>query len=169
MNGGARTHFPEAWARFVSFVPKRYRNHPERYYWRMMNSKNQKTAEKYCREWALYETSMLHLVYDLKKAKAETRGKWVVPLSKLEAKYLMHDCFLPKNYIMRNVHKLRNIPVSIVHGRYDFVCTPDMAYALHKALSRSRLFFVTAGHSLSDPEIRSRTMKEIHEMARKHG
>jgi proline iminopeptidase len=167
MNGGARTHFPEAWERFSGNVPNRYRSRPAKFYWRMMNSKSQKTAYKYCFEWALYENSMLHLDYDLKKALKEARGKWVIPLARLEAKYLMNDCFLPKNHILRNANKIKQIPVSLVHGRYDFVCTPDMAYRLHKALPKSKLFFVLAGHSLSDSEIRSRTMIEIHKLAKR--
>ncbi len=169
LKGTPRTHFPEAWERFAGFAPRNYRNNPARYYWKMMNSKRQKTAYKYCYEWALYESSMLKLQYNLASVKKGMRGKWIVPLARLEAKYLMNDCFLPKNYIMRNVHKLKNIPVSIVHGRYDFVCTPDMAYQLHKALPKSKLFFVTAGHSLGDPEIRDRTMKEMALMGKKYG
>ena len=167
LNGGGKTHFPDVWERFVSLVPKNYRSKPAKYYWRMMNSKNQKTVRRYCREWALYEDCMVRLVYDLKKCLKETREKWVIPLAKLEAKYLMNDCFLPKNYIMRNVNKIRDIPFSMVHGRYDFVCTPDMAYTLHKALPKSKLFFVLAGHSSADPEVRKAMMREIHQMAKR--
>jgi proline iminopeptidase len=167
LKGSARTHFPEVWERFVSFVPKRLRNNPAPFYWRMMNSKNAKTSYKFCHEWALYETSMLKLKYDLGRAKKEVHGKWVVSLAKLEAKYLMNDCFLPANYILRNAHRIANIPCSLVHGRYDFVCTPDMAYRLHKALPKSKLHFVIAGHSMSDPEIVSMLMKEMKLMGRK--
>ena len=168
LNGGARTHFPEVWERFVNFVPKRYRKHPARYYWRMMHSKNLKTVKKYCYEWALYESSMVHLIYNPKKVKKETKGNWIVSIAKLEAHYLMRDCFLPPNYIMRNANKMKNIPCSLVHGRYDFVCTPDIAYALHKAMPKSKLFFVLAGHAVGDSEMRTRMMKEIHEMVRKY-
>jgi proline iminopeptidase len=164
LNGLARTHFPEVWERFVSFVPKG--KNPAKYFWKMMNSKNVKIAYKYCKEWALYESNMLHLVYDPKKTAKECVGKWIVPLARFEAKYLMNDCFLPKDYILRNCHKIKNIPTSIVHGRYDFVCTPDIAYKLHKALPKSKLFFVTAGHSISDPAVRNALIKEIHAMAK---
>ena len=36
------------------------------------------------------------------------------------------------NYIMDNVHKLKDIPCSIVQGRYDIECPPDTAFELHK-------------------------------------
>jgi len=168
MSGGAKTHFPDVWERFVRIVPKRHRRHPEFYYWKMMNSKNKKIMKKYCYEWAFYECSMVHLMYNQKTVAKEMRGNWFIPLAKLEAKYLMNDCFLPKNYVLRNVNKIKNIPFSIVHGRYDFVCTPDMAYSLHKALPKSKLFFVLAGHSSADPKIRKAMMREIHAMAKKY-
>jgi len=168
LNGGARTHFPDVWERFVSMVPKRYQKKPSKYYWKMMHSKNEKTVKKYCYEWALYESSMVPLVYNPAKVRKATRGKWVVSIAKLEAHYLMNDCFLPKNYIMKNARKISRIPLSIIHGRYDFVCTPDIAYALHKVLPKSKLFFVLAGHAAGDSEMQSRMMKEIAEMGRKY-
>ena len=167
LNGGSKTHFPEVWQRFSSMVPKRYRKKPISYYWKMMNSKNQKTAYKFCREWAIYEFSLCHLEYNVKNVMKETRGKWVVAFAKIETQYLRNDCFLPRNYILRNIRKIKNIPLSIVHGRYDFVCIPSAAYSLHKALPKSKLFYVTAGHAASDPEMRKRMVKEIHQMAKR--
>jgi proline iminopeptidase len=161
LSGRARTHFPEPWIRFVSHVPQRYRSRPCTYYWKMMRSKNPKTTRKYCQEWALYETSLLSLEYNLSKALKKIKSKFVIPLSLLEAHYIGKNCFLPKNYIIRNVHKLAHIPCSIVHGRYDCVCPPENAYVLHKALPKSRLHFVTAGHSAKDPEIVKLLMREM--------
>ena len=111
---------------------------------------------------------MLSLVYDQKSVRKKLRGNWVVPLARLEAHYLLNDCFLPKNYIISNARRIKNIPTSIVHGRYDFVCTPDMAFKLHKALPKSNLQFVTAGHSSGDPEIVSHLMDEMARIAKKY-
>ncbi|VVB80780.1 2-succinyl-6-hydroxy-2,4-cyclohexadiene-1-carboxylate synthase [uncultured archaeon] len=165
LKGYGRTHFPEVWERFVSFVPKG--RNPSKFYWKMMNSKNPKIARKYCYEWAMYEGNMLHLEYNPEKTAKDYRGRWFIPLARFEAKYLMNDCFLPKDYILKNCHKIQHIPCSIVHGRYDFVCTPEMAYVLHKNLPKSKLFFVTAGHAVSDPAVRDALMREIHLMRRK--
>ncbi len=169
VTGGIRSHFPEVWERFISFVPKKYRKKPGRYYWKMMNSKNSKTMHKYCYEWALLESSIVKLDYDPRLVHRDMRGKWVIAISKLEAEYFMNDCFLPKNYILKNVHKIKNIPLSIVHGRYDFCCPPESAYILHKALPKSKLFFVLSGHAAGEPEMRSRMMMEIADMGRKYG
>jgi len=165
LNGGAKTHFPEVWEQFLSIVPKKHRRNPAKYYWRMMNSRNHLTVKKYCAEWAAYEGSMLHLKVDLNKSCKEARTRSSIALARLEAHYLMNDCFLPRNYIIKNTHKIVHIPTTIVHGRYDFVCTPDMAYRLHHALPKSTLHYVIAGHSASDPEIQKTLVREMKKMA----
>lgn len=165
LKGSPQTHFPDLWESFTSLVPKR--KNILGYYWKMMNSKNRKTALKFCREWALYENSLCKLDYNAKQSLKDVRGNWVIAIARIEAHYFRRNCFLPNNYILKNARKLRNIPCSVVQGRYDFVCPPESAYKLHKALPKSKLFFVTAGHSSADPEIRDALMREIREMGRK--
>lgn len=47
-----------------------------------------------------------------------------------------------------NIEKVKHIPLTIVQGRYDIICTPRVAYELHKAWPSSRLFWIdAAGHS----------------------
>ena len=44
----------------------------------------------------------------------------------------------------------------IVQGRYDMICPPHTAYALHRAWPGSTLRMIqTAGHALSEPGISS--------------
>ncbi|MBI4148547.1 prolyl aminopeptidase [Candidatus Woesearchaeota archaeon] len=168
LNGGARTHFPDVWEQFLSLVPRKHWRNPAQHYWRMMNSKNPKTVKKYCTQWAAYENSMLHLKTNFSEARKSAQGKWAVSLARLEAHYLMNDCFLPRNYILNNAHKIAHIPTTIVHGRYDFMCTPDVAYRLHQALPKSKLYYVLAGHSASDPEIQKTLVREMKKMAVRH-
>ncbi len=166
LTGGVKSYFPEVWERFISNVPKEHKKNPSKFYWKMMNSKNFKTALKWCREWSLYELSALSLHYDEKKALKKSRGKWIVPFARLEAYYLMNDCFLPKDYIIKNARKIKRIPCTIVQGRYDVICPPKTAYSLHKALPKSKFLLVTAGHSSSDSEIQDALVDEMKRMAR---
>lgn len=165
LNGGPKTHFPEEWERFIGNVPKG-KNHLN-YYWKMMNSKNKKTAIRYIREWSFYEESVLRLNPDPKKSRNAVMSHSIIPLAKLEAHYFKNNCFLPKNYIFNNTSKMRKIPLSIIHGRYDFVTTPEHAYFLHKMLPKSKLQFTIAGHSGSDGKNREMMVNQIHEIAKK--
>ena len=50
--------------------------------------------------------------------------------------------------------RIARIPGHIVQGRYDMICPPHTAYALHRAWPGSTLRMIpTAGHALSEPGI----------------
>jgi len=162
LNGGCKTHFPDIWEGFLKLVPEKHRKSPAKYYAKMMNSKDPKIVRKFCKAWSHYELSMVKL--DQQEVKLE--GQRYIALAKLEAYYLMRDCFLPRGYIMKNVHKIKHIPLVLVQGRYDFVTTPHVAFKLHKALPKSTLHLPTAGHSGSDPGVLDLMMRAIHRMAK---
>jgi proline iminopeptidase len=65
---------------------------------------------------------------------------------------------------MKNIDKIKDIKTTIVHGRFDFICTPVQAFQLHSALNNSKLNIMNAGHSGYDPEnfkMLKREMKRI--------
>lgn len=68
---------------------------------------------------------------------------------KIEFEYFKNKVYIPENYILDNVKKLK-MPVNIVQGRYDLVTVPKFAYILYKKLPDSELFWTIAGHSASD-------------------
>ena len=70
----------------------------------------------------------------------------------LEAHFIANDCFMSEDFIMQNIDKIKNIKTTIVHGRFDFICTPVQAFQLHAALDNSKLNIMNAGHSGYDPE-----------------
>ena len=75
--------------------------------------------------------------------------------ARIECHYFFHNCWFESNtWILDNAHKLKDIPIFIVHGRYDVVCCVENAWELHKALPESELKIVEdAGHSLSEEGI----------------
>ena len=69
--------------------------------------------------------------------------------------YLMHDWFLkPKQMVLKsNIKKVKHIPTTFVHGRFDFICPMEMAWEMHKQLPKSKMVVVQAGHSVCDKEV----------------
>ena len=64
--------------------------------------------------------------------------------------------FMQRGQLLDNCHKLKDLKVSIVHGRSDYVCQPSSAYRLSQALEVagadvSLEFVAGAGHSDSEP------------------
>jgi len=157
----AQNVFPEAWEKMISLVPDQYKRNILDYYYQMLTSKNPKNRKKYALTWATYELSISKLrtsEHDLKKILNMIKPE---AFAKIEVHYLINHCFLPKNYILRNIYKLKDIPISIVHGRYDHVASPRAAYILHKHLPKSKLYYTFAGHSAHDPETKKRLVKEM--------
>lgn len=150
LRGQIASHFPEVWERFVSFVPEE--EEPANYYKKMMlESGNEQNRKKFAKEWLTYESSTAKLDFIPSRVDAQAKDFASDSLSYLEAHYIFNDCFIEENYIIKNVDKLKDIQIVIVHGRYDFICMPSAAYELKKALGDNALLhIVMAGHSSGD-------------------
>jgi proline iminopeptidase len=69
-------------------------------------------------------------------------------LSLIDLHYVTNLYFLEEGQLLRDAVKIRDIPITIVNGRYDVFCPPEAAYELHLALPKSKLVIVeSAGHS----------------------
>ena len=62
---------------------------------------------------------------------------------------------------MNNLDKIKDIKTAIVHGRYDFICTPIQAFRLHEGLNNSTLNIENTGHSSSDQENKIALISEL--------
>ena len=84
----------------------------------------------------------------------------------LEAHYFTNDCFLPENYILKQVKAISHLPV-LVQGRHDVICPPFTAFELVQAWGRqAQLRMVDdAGHSAFEPGIIGRLMRGLDEIA----
>lgn len=159
--GGVKNHFPEIWERFVSLVPKEERKNISSYYLRQMQSKDPKTKEKYTYEWAYYECSLLKMRFSKKEVLETLKEFSYKSLAPLEAHYMVNNCFLEEDFILKNASNLSYLPVSIIHGRYDFICPPRNSFQLHKKIKGSKLHFVKAAHSASEKPIEKKLIAEL--------
>ncbi len=116
-----------------------------------MLSADKEISDKYAYEWAYYEMSF----YTIRKISGvdEILNTFSYKsMAIMEAHFIANNCFLPENFILDNIDKIKNIKTTIVHGRFDFICTPVQAFRLHDALNNSKLNIMNAGHSGYDPE-----------------
>ena len=80
----------------------------------------------------------------------------------------MNKGFLARDdQLLRGARKIRKIPGVIVQGRYDVVCPMRSAWDLHRAWPEAKLVVVgDAGHSMTEPGIRSALIEETARFAR---
>src|SRR5690606_18744613 len=67
--------------------------------------------------------------------------------------YARNGFYIPENYILENVAKLGDLPVWLLHGRFDFDCCLSQAFELQAALPQLNLHICAGGHSVSEPEM----------------
>lgn len=167
--GRAGNYYPEFRERFVSGIPPEERNDVVGFYHRkIFFGKNSEERRKFAYEWARYEEAMLGLEWKSnslidKELEAYPFEQWV----RIEIHYMANGCFLSDRYILENAHLIPDVPIVIVHGRYDMCCPPVSALRLHKTLKRSKLHIAVAGHSSTDPEIRKKLVLETEAMYEK--
>jgi proline iminopeptidase len=156
--GGAKALLTEAWERFINFVPPTKRKNSDdviKFYASKINSKDQQTALKYSMEWTLWEMSSVSLSYDKQQAEHEIINDQArnVSMAIMETHYFLNKCFVPENYILKNINKIKHIPCSVVQGRFDLCTPPVSALDLAKAYgSKLDLQITRAGHLRSEPE-----------------
>lgn len=138
--GGASEIYPEAWEKFARLVPQESS-------WREAMKVYQKKLRegdmKYARAWWGWE----HAVSFLYPKKDDTPDSEILSLALLENHYFVHDCWMEEGHILRHAHRLKGIPIVVVHGRYDMVCTNSEARDLQKVLPQTKILLAHGGHS----------------------
>ena len=147
---GASHIFPEAWARFVAFIPEAERTDLVAAYHARLTSGNAAVELAAARAWCVWEDALAtFLPSPLFSDEAALRS-----LARIEAHYFVHRAFINEGQLIANAHRLRGIPGVIVQGRYDAVTPPTTAWDLHQAWPGSTLQIVPdAGHASSEPGV----------------
>ena len=82
----------------------------------------------------------------------------------MENYYMSNGCFLEEGQLLNEAHKIADIPIIMVNGRYDMICPPINAYRLHKRLNKSKLVIAEgAGHWLGDRPVERALLEAVKE------
>lgn len=153
---GLRTIFPEAWRQFVAPLPQNERSDILAAYYQRLLHPDPATHMPMARNWGIYEGSCSTLLPNPSVVSYFASDAVALGLARMEAHYFTHSIFLPDNALLNNVHKLHNIPATIVQGRYDAVCPIVSADDLHQAWPQAEYIVIDdAGHSAWEPGIQS--------------
>ncbi len=145
---GMRTIFPEYWDLFSGFLPPTERDDILANYYHRLIDPDPSVHMPAALAWSRYEGSCSTLLPSKQIASEFERRKMALSLARIEAHYFMNDSFLPEGRLLENADRLRNIPATIVQGRYDAVCPFVSAYDLHKVWPEAEFSVVAdAGHS----------------------
>jgi len=153
LDGGACQIFPERWARYLAHIPEEERGEMTEAYWRRLDAPDEATRLAAALAWSDWEGGSTTLVHDPDEPGLVDTPAAALALARIEAHYFRHRIFLEPDQLLRGVHRIRQIPATIVHGRYDIICPVKTATDLAQAWPEAELHIVQAGHSAADPAI----------------
>ena len=153
MHGMARI-FPEAWQAFVQHLPESERDDVLASYYRRLTDPEPGVHLPAAFAWDRYETACSTLMprHDAPAQIADNAA--ALAIARIEAHYFVHNAFFDDGQLLANLGRIRHLPCSIVHGRYDIVCPIQTAFELAQAWPEAEFTVVPdAGHSVREPGI----------------
>jgi proline iminopeptidase len=156
--GGAGQFWPDQWRAFAQMIPEEERTDLIGAYHRRLFGEDEEEQIRFARAWAGWESALA--VLDPGEGRGGPSGQYARAFARLENHYFINAGFLDADgQILRDMPLIADIPGHIVQGRYDMVCPPHTAHALHQVWPGSQLHVVaTAGHALSEPGISSKLL-----------
>lgn len=165
---GASRVFPDYWQEFEAQIPESERREMVSAYYRRLTSSNELEQIQAAKAWSVWEGRCATLQPNPRVVEQFSHPHVAIALARIECHYFMNSAFLEDNQIVRDAHKLRDIPSVIVHGRYDMVCPLDNALALSGAWPEADLRIIRdAGHSASEPAIVDALIRGVEEVIAK--
>jgi len=151
---GASELYPEAWGEFVGHIPEGERHDLPTAYQKRLTSDDQQVRLAAAKIWSMWEGVTVTLLPDPEMMADFTADDHAVAVARIENHYFMHDCWLEPGQLLRDAHKIRHIPGTIVQGRHDCCTPPSAAWALKQAWPEVDLQIVPdGGHLYTEPGI----------------
>jgi proline iminopeptidase len=153
LDGGASWIFPERWAHFLAHIPADEQGQMVEAYWRRLDSDDEAVRLAAAQAWGYWEGGSTTLLHDPEEPGNFEDPQVSLSVARAEVHYFRHGIFMEPNQLLRDIERIRHIPATIVHGRYDIICPMKNARDLADAWPEAHLRVVLAGHSAADPAI----------------
>ncbi|MGF1493993.1 MAG: prolyl aminopeptidase [Microcoleaceae cyanobacterium] len=161
--------FPDAWQEYIKPIPVEERGDFIQAFYRRLTHADQQVQLAAAKAWSVWEASTSKLYPDPNLMKKFAAGKFAIAFARIECHYFVNQGFFEsEDQLLKNIDKIRQIPGTIVQGRYDVVCPMKTAWELHQAWPEAEFVVVPdAGHSMSEPGIRSALIEATDQFAQK--
>jgi len=159
---GLKNIFPEAWHRFANHLPEHQHHNILDAYYALLSDPDPAVHLPAARVWSIYEGSCSTLLPNEAVVANFGSDRVALGLARIEAHYFVNDIFLPENFLIDHVSRIRHIPTTIVQGRYDVVCPIVSADDLVRVFPEADYHIINdAGHSAFEPGTRARLIEAM--------
>jgi proline iminopeptidase len=151
---GVSEMFPDKYEAFQAPIPEPERGAMMAAYRKLLTGDDRDRQIAAAKAWSLWEGETITLLPSPGLTTAHGDDHFALAFARIENHYFVHDCWLEPEQLLRDAGRLRGIPGTIVHGRYDMPCPARYAWALHKAWPDADFHLIEgAGHAYSEPGI----------------
>lgn len=145
--GEAANFYPEAWQKLLDFLPLSERDDLLAAYAQRIFSPDTTISIPAATRWNEYEGSIMTLRPATGNA-SPVSDDIQLARARVQLHYILHECFIDGERMLRQAAALAAIPTTIVQGRYDMVCPPLTAWQLKQAMPHADFEMIAdAGHS----------------------
>ena len=166
---GASNIFPEAWEKFLEPIDVSQRDDLMSAYHEIFKSDNTEKKLNAAIAWSRWEGSTSSLSYNPDMADSFSDPRFALAFALIENHYFVNKGFLEheNQLIESGIDIIRNIPTTIVQGRYDIVCPMTTAWELSKNWPEANLIVApSSGHTAFEKEITHELIKATEEFAK---
>ena len=159
---GASNIFPEAWEKFLEPIDINDRDDLMSAYHKIFISDDTEKKLAAAIAWSRWEGSTSSLSYNPDMANSFSDPKFALAFALIENHYFVNKGFLEheNQLIESGIDIIRNIPTTIVQGRYDIVCPMTTAWELSKNWPEANLIVApSSGHTAFEKEITHELIK----------
>lgn len=141
--------YPDAWEKYLAAIPQAEHGDMVAAYHRRLTSPDAAVRLAAARAWSVWEASTSFLLQNDAYIAAAAGDEFALAFAGIENHYFFNRGFFAHDdQLLRDAHRLRDIPAVIVQGRHDVVCPLRSAWDLHRAWPEADLRIVPdAGHS----------------------
>ena len=159
---GASNIFPEAWEKFLEPIDENQRDDLMSAYHKIFKSDDEEKKLAAAIAWSRWEGSTSSLSYNPDMADSFSNPHFALAFALIENHYFVNKGFLEheNQLIESGIDIIRNIPTTIVQGRYDIVCPMKTAWELSKNWPEAKLIVApSSGHTAFEKEITHELIK----------
>lgn len=147
--------FPDAFDAYAKVIPVSERSNMVEAYYRRLTHRDPQVQLAAARAWSVWEGMTLSLQQDPERIKLFSADAYAIAFARIECHYFVNRGFFARDdELLAGADRMRDIPGTIVHGRYDVVTPLKSAFDLKNVWPEVDLRIVPdAGHAMTEPGI----------------
>jgi proline iminopeptidase len=168
--GGAGWLFPDRWENFLAPIPEAERGDLMAAYRRRLTGDDPAERLRAARAWSRWEGDTITLLPQPETSAGFEEEAFALAFARIENHFFTHKGWLEEGQLLRDAHRLRAIPGTIVQGRYDAATPARSAWDLHRAWPEADFHLISdAGHAYNEPGILDRLIRATDDHAMRPG